>query len=104
RRVRADPDRRPADAVGLVLRPRHALFQLAARARALRGARLRRRARALPPARPEPLAPLLGARRAPLPRLARAARLAPRARAGAARLHAGRVAVPARARRPLQET
>ena len=56
-----------------------------------RGARLRGRARALPPARPRPLAPLLGARRTTPARLARAARLAPRARSGAARLQGGGV-------------
>ena len=51
RSLPADPDRRPADALGLVLAARDALVQLAARAGAVRGARLRRRARALPPAR-----------------------------------------------------
>src|SRR5205823_6859920 len=70
------PDRRAADAVGLVLRARHALVQLASRAGALRGPRLRGRPRALPPARPRPLAALLGARRATSARLARAAGLA----------------------------
>ena len=52
-RLPADPDRRAAHALGLVLSTRHALLQLAARARAARGARLRGRARALPPARPD---------------------------------------------------
>jgi YgjP-like, metallopeptidase domain len=46
------------------------------RARAARGARLRGRARALPPARSEPLDAFLGARRAPPPALAPSARLA----------------------------
>ena len=64
RRAGAHPDPRPALALGLVLDARHALVQLAARARAVRRARLRRRARALPPARAEPLAPVLEARRA----------------------------------------
>jgi predicted metal-dependent hydrolase len=56
--------------------PRHALLQLAARPGALRGARLRRRARALPPAGAQPFAPLLGARRAAPTRLARRTKLA----------------------------
>jgi hypothetical protein len=58
----ADPDRRAADTVGIVLCARHALLQLAAGARAARGARLRGRSRALPPARPRPLAAVLGSR------------------------------------------
>ena len=56
-----------------------------------RGARLRGRARALPPARSQPLAALLGARRGAPPALARAARLAARARARTACLQSVRV-------------
>ena len=83
RRIPPDPDRRATHALGLVLSTRHALLQLAARARAAGGARLRGRARALSPARPEPLATVLGARRATSPALASTARLAagPRTRA-----------------------
>ena len=58
---------RPADALGLVLCTRHALLQLAAGASAARGARLRGRARAVPPARSRPFAAVLGARRAHRP-------------------------------------
>ena len=58
---------------------------------ARRGARLRGRPRALPPARPQPLAPLLGTRRGAPPALARAARLAARARPRTARLQSVRV-------------
>lgn len=76
RRIPADPDRRAADTLGLVLSPRHALLQLAAGARAARGARLRGRARALPPVRSGPLDALLGARRTAPPALAPSARLA----------------------------
>src|SRR4051812_13773717 len=88
RLLQRDPDRRPAHALGLVLPARSALVQLAARARALRRPRLRRRTRALPPARPESLAEVLAPRRTPSPRLARAARLAARARARAPRSQA----------------
>src|SRR5437588_4380649 len=91
RHLSTDPDRRAADAVGLLLRTRHGLLQLAPGAGAPRGARLRGRARALPPARPRPLAPLLGARRTTPARLARAARLAPRARPRASRVQSGGV-------------
>src|SRR5262249_49353688 len=84
RHVRAGADPRPAPAVGLVLRARPPLVQLAARARTARGARLRRRPRALPSARAEPLGPFLAARRLASPRVARAARLVDDERAGAA--------------------
>ena len=80
RRVRPDPYRRSTHSLGLVLATRHALIQLAARTRAARGTRLRRRARALSPAGSEPLATVLGARRATSPALAPAARLAARQR------------------------
>ena len=70
RRAEAHPDPRPALALGILLHDRHALVQLAARARPVRGARLRRRARALPHARGEPLGPVLEARGGPAPRLA----------------------------------
>ena len=85
-RLSADPDRRPTDTVGLVFRSGHAVLQLAARAGAAQGGRLRRRARALPPARPEPLAVVLVARGTTPPRVARAARMAARVRARAARI------------------
>ena len=55
RLVPADPDRSPTDPVGLVLRKRHALLQLAAGAGAARRCRLRDRPRALPPAGPKSL-------------------------------------------------
>ena len=84
----AHPDPRPALALGLVLDARHAVVQLAARARAVRRARLRRRARALPPARAEPLAPVLDARRAAPPDWRAQRDWLARARPRAARLQA----------------
>jgi hypothetical protein len=74
-RLCADPDRRPAHSLGFLLFPRHPFLQLAARASAVRGARLRRCARALSPSRPEPLEELLDACRAVASRLARPARV-----------------------------
>src|SRR5581483_6199866 len=76
------------DGVGVVLVAGNAVVQLAAGARPARGARLRRRPRALPPARAEPLAALLAAARVRPARLARLARLALRVRAGDPRLPA----------------
>src|SRR4051794_13869259 len=74
--------------MGLLFSDRHALLQLAARAGAARGGRLRGRPRALPPARPQPLTIVLDAARAASPLLARPARLAARARGRAARVQA----------------
>ncbi len=79
-RVPPYPDRRATHSLGLVLSARDALLQLAARARATRGAGLRGRARAVPSASPESLARVLGARRATSTALAPAARLAASAR------------------------
>ena len=94
RRVPPNPYRRSTHSLGLVLATRHALVQLAARTRSARGARLRRRARALSPARSEPLATVLDARRATSPALAPAARLAARQRTRAAGVPPARVAKP----------
>ena len=84
RSLRAHPDRRPAHALGLLLTDRDALVQLAPRPGAAARARIRRRARALPPARARPLAAFLAARRACASRLSRGAALASRPRARAA--------------------
>src|SRR5205085_2485426 len=85
-------DSRPADALGLVLDERRALLQLAARPGAGSRAPLRRRPRALPPARAEPLAQLLAPRGGSDARLRARARLAPPPWPRAARLPAaGRV-------------
>src|SRR5205823_7294202 len=91
RRGRADHDPSPTHALGLVLDQRDAVVQLATCARAARRSRLRRRPRALPPARPRPLAALLAARREPPAGVAAAARLADGARARAARVSPRRV-------------
>ena len=99
RRVPPDPNRRATHALGLVLSTRHALLQLAARARAARGARLRGRARALSPPRPEPLGTVLGPRRATSPVLAPAARLAAGSRARASGVPSSRLIRRARCRR-----
>src|SRR6266404_4728899 len=88
RRVQADRDPRPAHALGLVLAARNALVQLAARARAVRRARLRRRARGLPHPRAEPFAAVLEPRRDAPARLAGAPRLATQARPRVAGLQA----------------
>ena len=70
---RTHSDRRATDPLGLVLAPGHALLQLATGARSTRGARLRGRARGLPPARPESLTTVLGTRRATATALVRPA-------------------------------
>src|SRR6266480_3055712 len=56
-RAEADSDPRPALALGVLFDARHAVVQLAPRACALRGAGLRRRPRAVPPAGAESLTP-----------------------------------------------
>ena len=65
---------RPAHALGVVLGERRDVVQLAPAARARGGARLRRRARGLPPRGDGPLAALLGAAGVARARLARARR------------------------------
>ena len=66
----------PAHPLGQLLVHRRDELQLAPHARPRAGARLRRLARGVPPRRHGPLAAVLGARRAPRPRLPRAAALA----------------------------
>ena len=88
-RLPADPDRRPTNTVGLVLCARDALLQLAAHTGSARSRRLRRRPRALSPARSQSLAVVLVASRATPPRLARAARMAARVWTRAARVQPG---------------
>src|SRR4029079_10571299 len=89
-RRRADDDRgaRPAHALGLLLGARDALVLVAPAARTVLGARGRGMARALPPARGEPLAGVLATlRRAPAG--SRLAPMAARARRRACRLSPG---------------
>src|SRR5207245_476971 len=78
-RLPSDPDRRPALPLGRLLFEGHSLLQLAARAGAVRGARLRRRPRALPFAGAQPLQEVLESCRAMASRLARSARVVARA-------------------------
>ena len=79
-------DSRPAHALGLVLEGRRALVQLAADPRAAGDPHLRRRARALSSHPPRPLRRLLGRRRRGAPDVRGGARVARRARPGAARV------------------
>ena len=66
-RVHEADDPRPAHALGVLLGHRRDVVQLAAAARARGGARLRGRARGLPPRGDGPLAALLGAARGRVP-------------------------------------
>ena len=96
RRVPADHAPRPAQPLGVVLRERHALVQLAARARPARRSRLRRGARGVPPGRAQPRPPLLAARGAPAPGLSPSRRRGSTSSAG----RSSRTALPGTPRQP----
>src|SRR5262249_34926540 len=86
RPLSADRPPQPTQPLGLVLGQGRAELQLAARPRTARRARLRRRARGVPPRRAPPWPLVLEAPRTPPPRLSRTEGMARRARLGAPRV------------------